>query len=322
MTRRLLIKAKGGFGNRILSAVSGLVYADLAGRTPVIDWRDGQYAPRGEDPFHRLFESPLETVADALATLDDPGDIAPAIWRGRLDRHPTDMISEFDPARHSDPRIWRKYCVDITRTDQTADLAVYWSYLPKFRHLARLMRADARFRDRPLREIVSERLDRIFRPNARVRSEVAEGLARIPRPIIGVHVRYTDMKVPLERIEREIARLRAARPEASIFLATDNQSVQSRLMRGFERVHVIEKWLPEDSGRLHGHAAAADPLREAENALIDMWMLAGCDQLVYSRHSTFSHASSLIGGFAPADLVDVDRRNPVVIAKRLVHDFA
>ena len=36
-SRFLIIKAKGGFGNRILSAATGIVLADVIGRTAVVD---------------------------------------------------------------------------------------------------------------------------------------------------------------------------------------------------------------------------------------------------------------------------------------------
>jgi hypothetical protein len=59
----LLIKGKGGLGNRILSAVCGLIYADLSGRTPVIDWRGmsaNRVGERGGDAecYARLRFSP------------------------------------------------------------------------------------------------------------------------------------------------------------------------------------------------------------------------------------------------------------------------
>ena len=77
--RVLIIKAKGGLGNRILSAVTGLVLADLTNRTPFIDWRDGTYAPEGVDSYPLLFESRLATDCSAY-------DMAEDVHPGRLER--------------------------------------------------------------------------------------------------------------------------------------------------------------------------------------------------------------------------------------------
>lgn len=88
-------------------------------------------------------------------------------------------------------------------------------------------------------------------------------------------------------------------PEASIFLATDNQAVQDQFRARFTNVMVIEKVLGDDDNSLHEHVVLEDPLFEAENALIDMWALSSCDWLVHSRHSTFSVAAALIGDIPP-----------------------
>lgn len=59
-TPLLLIKGKGGFGNRILSAATGIVIAELTDRIAIIDWRDGEYMPRGTNAYPLLFEDPVD----------------------------------------------------------------------------------------------------------------------------------------------------------------------------------------------------------------------------------------------------------------------
>ena len=142
------------------------------------------------------------------------------------------------------------------------------------------------------------------------------------RPRIGVHIRYTDRKVSLDRVFRETRRLRERAPDARIFLATDNAAVQARFCEAFDDVLVIEKALGADDRSLHQQTETDDPLREAENALVDMWGLAGCHWLVHSRHSTFSVAAALIGGIPRSRQRDVDRWNPRVVGKRWVQTWA
>ena len=164
-------------------------------------------------------------------------------------------------------------------------------------------------------------MSRYFRPNERVRSEVQRIFAGRSRPVIGVHIRHTDRKVSLDRIATEVARLRNRIPEATIFLATDNGRVQERFRRDFSDVFVIDKVLGNDANSLQ-HVVLADPQREAENALIDMWALASCDWLVHSRHSTFSVAAALIGAIPRSQQRDIDRWNPRVILKRWIQTWA
>lgn len=317
--RVLLVKAKGGFGNRILSAATGVVVADLTGRTAVIDWRDGEYLPKGQDAYPLLFESPTRQTAPEF---DDRTDVEPAIWSGRLGEHPTDLIHAFYPDEHSNPFVYRKLSIDLARPHDASDLAVFWSYLPKMARLRRQLARSRRFGGMRSRDVTRAVLERYFRPNARVRSEVRALFDGRSRPVIGVHIRYTDRKVSLERIMSEVARLRARMPAAEIFLATDNEAVQARFRAAFSNVFVIEKALGDDANSLHEHVELDDPLREAENALIDMWALSSCDWLVHSRHSTFSVAAAIIGDIPVSRQRDIDRRNVRVVVKRWIQTWA
>ena len=316
--RALMIKAKGGLGNRMLSAITGLVYAELSGRRSVIDWRDGLYAPAGVNAYPLLFEPPNDAAPDAVERC---ADVTPDIWSGALHRHPVEMIVANDPNRHSDPLIYRKYCVDIKRLDHPAELAVFWSYLPKLRRLRRLRRADAALARLSDEQVFIKFLKSHFTPNERVRTEVTKKIDRLARPIIGVHVRYTDRKTPLGPIRRALHALRRRKPWAPIFLATDSAHVERLFAEEFDDLYVTEKYLPENAEQLHLSSAPVDLTFEAENALIDMYALAQCDYLVYSKNSTFSICSALYGEIPQSRQVDIDRYNMKIVAKRLVQEY-
>lgn len=312
--RALLIKAKGGLGNRMLAAVTGVILAQLTGRVPVIDWRDGLYVPEGTNLYPLLFRDPIGIDA---AQFDASTSVAPAIWKGRLGEQPVSIIARHFPDKHSSPFIYRRLSVPLTGADPDAAVGVFWSYLPKLARLRRRLRADRRFDGRHLDAITHDMLHRFFRPNDRVRQTVSDLFAGRRRPVIGVHIRFTDRKVPLARIERALTRLRARLPESDIFLATDSGEAQRRITAGFKRVFTIDKELVEDGQALHyAGTRMSDPVREAENAVIDMFALSECDWLIHSRHSTFSVAASLIGGIPAGRQIDVDRYNVKVILKR------
>lgn len=314
----LSIKAKGGLGNRMLAAVCGLVYADLAGREAVIDWREGSYAPKGVNSYPLLFQSPIETTPEALDAIDD---VTPATWQGRLAQSAGDLIAETGELEHRNPLAYRKYCVPLERVDFPEKLAVFWSYLPKFRRLSKALRQDERFRGRDVERIASEYLTRYFTPNARVIETVQGVISKMPRPITGVHIRYTDRKTPLPTFWRLMDKAVAADPGGSIFLATDNGDVEAEARRRYPHVTTIEKWFPESGARIHDNNAAPDMVREAENALIDMYALAEVDRLIYSRHSTFSYTSRLIGDIPAERAYDVDKWNLTRQAKRLIQEY-
>lgn len=314
----LLIKAKGGLGNRMLSAISGLIYADLSGRTPVIDWRDGTYSAGGENAYPQLFQAP--PMPD-LSDVEKVSNVTPAVWKGHLNERAAIMVQRNDPDKHSSALIYRKYCVNLSRLDQPEQVAVFMSYLPKLGRLFRHMRVDARFRGRTWDDIMSEYLAQWFRPNARVREGVSVTMGAIPGPVIGVHVRYTDLKVPLEPIKAALRRQVQRKPGASVFLATDNADVQAEFKAEFANVHHIDKALLPGGVQLHKASHDFDKQIEAENALIDMWALSRCDHLIYSRNSTFALTAALIGRLKRDQLDDVDRWNLPVVGKRLLQDF-
>lgn len=310
----LLIKAKGGLGNRMLAAVTGIILAQLSGRTPVIDWRDGLYVPEGTNLYPLLFRDP---VGIDPAEFDASTAVAPALWAGRLAEQPVSMIARHFPNKHSSPFLYRRLSVPLTGADPAAPIGVFWSYLPKLARLRARLRADRRFDGRSLDAITQDMLHRHFTPNDRVRQALSDLFAGRHRPIIGVHIRFTDRKVPLAKIERALARLRTRSPASDIFLATDSAEAQAFVTSRFKRVFTIDKQLVEDGQALHyAGTRMADPIREAENAVIDMFALSECDWLIHSRHSTFSVAASLIGGIPAARQIDVDRLNLKVVVKR------
>jgi len=316
----LLIKAKGGLGNRILSAVCGLTFADLTGRTPVIDWRDGSYANLGENAYPLLFETPISLTCDARD--NDLRTPSPAIWKGHIGLTPQAMIDLHFPQSHASPLIYRKLCTDLSRINTPEETAIFWCYLPKFTRLRRHLRRHAEFANQPVHQIIQNYLTEYFTPNARVRERIAAALAQMPRPIIGVHIRYTDRKVPLDKVRSALQRQLEAHPTASIFLATDNAHIQAEMAAEFKNIFHTPKYLDAEGKRLHSPDTTFDKVLEAENALVDIWLLSQCDHLIHSRHSTFSELSSILGGLSGPRRDDVDRSNPYVLAKRLIQHYA
>ncbi|MEM8724120.1 MAG: nodulation protein NodZ [Pseudomonadota bacterium] len=314
--RALVIKAKGGLGNRMLSAVTGCVLAELNGRTPYIDWRDGMYVPPGENLYPLLFDA--SWMGD-LTAFDDATDVAPAPWAGHMDEQPVDIIRRDFPREHRNPLLYRKLSIDLVGPDPSNHVGVFWSYLPKFQRLASRIAAHPGFSGRGIDKITGEFLDRFFKPVEEVRQEVDRIFEGQSGPVIGVHIRFTDRKAPLPKIVRELERLAQASPEAAIFLATDSAEAQDAVMSRFPNTLTIDKALASDDTALHFAAGGFhDPVAEARNALIDMMALARCDSLVHSRYSTFSVTAALIGRIPKANQVDVDRLNPKVAIKQFI----
>lgn len=313
--KALVIKAKGGLGNRMLSAVTGIVLARLNNRQPYVDWRDGMYVESGKNLYPLLFDAGW--MGD-LSALDEAKEVVPAIWSGRVAEHPVDLIRRHFPNQHQDPLLYRKMSLDFHRPDP-APVAVYWSYLPKLRRLASRMAQSDEFRGRSLDDVTSDILAHHFRPVAEVQEQVEAIFADLKRPVIGVHIRFTDRKAPLPKIVAELEALHRRNPGASIFLATDSAEAQEAILSRFPDTRTIGKALASGDKALHFSSEGfADPVTEARNALVDMIALSRCDWLLHSRHSTFSVTAALIGRIPRERQIDVDGRNLKVILKQFV----
>jgi hypothetical protein len=139
--RVLLVKGRNGLGNRILSALTGILYARLSGRRLVIDWRDPCYGEGGQNAFHRFFTSPLFGPHDLLPASDS---VAPEVRRGRLD----DDAIEVQRAGGGDVRdisvrdISKRFSIDLGKLDYLENVAVMWTSFDKLDPLRPHMRGE------------------------------------------------------------------------------------------------------------------------------------------------------------------------------------
>lgn len=315
--KQVLIKGRSGFGNRILPAIAGLIYADLSGRRPVIDWRDGRYAAPGVNAYPLLFQAP-ETQRPEF--WDAETDVWPPVWAGRLAMDGDTLAGGAALWERRNPFRYRRYAARPDRPDPGTRVTVMCNTLPK---VAQLQAAWARAgRPEPFCWPAQARgwLTRYFTPQPAVLARVAALARALPRPCVGVHVRYTDRKVPLDRALAETGRLYRRIGARGVFLATDNTEVETVFRRRFPDLAVAPKadWPPG----LPRHGKRTGPLRHrlAEDALVDLWLLGEMDALVHSSHSTFSDVALLRLEGAPGR--DIDRRTPGVALKRLLRRIA
>ena len=311
-----IVKSKGGMGNRMLCAASGLLWARAAGRRPYVDWRDNAYSRAGENSFFHFFESP----AVDRSPPPDSAEVHPPVWSGHLDWSVSRMLHAYDPTKHASLTIHKKYSLDPSRADYPQPLVVFWYYMGRFAAMAPLVRervpgyagltigaitSKALREELPLVPSIRERIDAI----------VSE---RWARRVIGGHVRYTDRTIDLGKLERAVEAQRRRMPGAVLFLATDNRRVEEEYRRKFGEVLTTPKWFPPEGAVMHQNEQCPDPVENGVQALVDMFLLARCDALVYANRSTFSEISRRLSDLPRDRVIDVDRRHPPMIAKRVI----
>lgn len=312
----LLVKAKGGLGNRMLCAATGVAWGMLARRRVIVDWRDGAYEEPGRDAFRRLFRA---TGCDPEAAFpDEATDVAPPVWRDHLDWSVSRMIHAYDPTKHSSFRIQRKYSIDPRRLDPPERVVVLWAYTHMMHallpHFGGMPGGDwPRDAERALGRLLRDHL----RPEPGIARRIDGAAdALLGARMIGVHVRHSDRRANVDRYLAAVAAAREAEPEAGVFVATDNRAVLDRFAAAFPGVVATEKWYPDAGATMHQNDACPDRLGNAIEALLDMHLLARCDRLIYPKGSTFSWCSALIGGLPRERTRDMERFDLRVRAAR------
>lgn len=204
-----------------------------------------------------------------------------------------------------------------------------WSYTQLIRRARRHFRGDlAGLANKSDEAILSDLLRETLIPRAEICAKVKKWRTEHfgSAPVIGVHIRIRDTKIPwlpfvksrasLDSFFGAIDRILAKTPHATIFLATDNREAQSLVEKRYPRVISTEKWFPTAGHEMHQNPECSDRLNNAVEALVDMYLLAECDYLVYPSGSTFSYISSLLANLPPSRVIDVERNDPVIrIAK-------
>lgn len=316
----LVIKGKGGMGNRMLCALTGLLYGELTGRKTIIDWRDACYSDDGSNAFGSLFHNDHVCPVNILPR---DASIRPAIWNGNLHKSMVEMVNEYDNGNHASVFLHLKYSVDVRKLDYDEDVLVFWNYM----HCIPSLWSHLRRHSHPLgglstQEVIKRGLKAYLPPAEAVKEKVRQfKAAHWHDSMIGVHIRHTDRKMRLSKYERPLQRQLLRTPDARIFLATDNRSVMESYRGRYPDLCSTTKWFPEGMRSMHQNPTCPDKLANGIDALTDMFLLSKCDCLIYPRCSTFSWLSSLLSDASERRKIDVDRFDPRVIGKRLVWRF-
>lgn len=301
----LLVKGIGGMANRMLALATGWTYAQLAGRELVVDWSDARYSRRGDNAYPHFFARPGSGLLDrAMASRS----VTPSVWKCNLNVNAGLFLKQNTRTSVRDPAEWARLAVDLSQVDHPEETAVYWSHFDRLDELRRHFTGPFAGWRQPGHDAL---LGRILREDFQLRLELKGRIRRFEKErfrdrMIGVHVRATDLRTRAEAVLQRADALRRRHPEAGIFLATDNRSVEERFRRAFAGVVTTEKWFPPPGEMMHG-GTAPDPLENGVEALVDLFLLARCAILVIDQNSSYGYAARLIGGHKRGSVHDMRR---------------
>ena len=303
----VLVKGNAGLGNRLYAVLTAALYSRLSGRRLLVDWTDRQYSNDGANVFKRFFMARCAGVGiDDDDDIPDTDSVNPWMWRRHLRTSAHEMLMEHAPAALHDPLAGAIVSFDPSRLDHQEELLVMWSYNPLIKQMRRHFRgslADWRRLDE------TAILRRLMHDTLKLHPSIAGRIADIRRdwgngPLIGIHVRHTDKRTNLRQIKARLAACHRQFPEAGIFLATDSGQVEQDFHRDYPGLLTVPKWYPA-SGRLHGREECPDRSLNLTEALIDLYLLAGCEHLVINSSSSLGYFAQVVGDTPPQTVIDV-----------------
>jgi len=298
----LVVKPTGGMGNRLLGLMCAVPYSLMTGRQLYVDWSDFMYSDRGENVFPRLFK--IRGVPFSYR-LPQAAEVFPVFWRKELTK--SSLVEQLG-INHMDPKVMDETRIELSsRYPQT--VTAFWSFNldPMRASLDHIHEHLPQFSNLTVDDICAEVMKQHILPRPAVSDQVDEFVARhFTGPMIGVHIRHTDIRMPLKETLRTVHDLKQSLG-ARIFLATDNQAVEQALADLFkEDLVTMPKRYPENGKHLHSHRVAGmTNYEKALDATVEMYLLARCDAIVRYQPSTFALVSWYISGLPDERMICV-----------------
>ncbi len=301
--RYLLVKGRGGLGNRVLALLSGILYARLSGRVLVVDWSDPIYSDDGTNVFHELFRC---RSCDPAEKVQDTDSVTPKIWRGRLQLSVRELKNTMSWSDDG-VALLDISSIDLARIDYPEEIAVLWGFTANVGALRPYCRGElAPLRHASTAAVLRELLRTELEPTPTIRERVDRyRREHFAHPTTGVHVRYTDRKVRLPQILRRVDRILSADARTQIFLATDSAKVRDLFFARYPHVVTAPHAHAPESRGLHAPAGGAGRFDLGAEALVDLYLLAECDSFVGDTTSSFTRVASLLSTASPSRRFDL-----------------
>jgi len=298
----LVVKGIAGLGNRILSALTGIMYARLTARKLIIDWSDPAYSKNGTNVFHDLFLCTLCDPADKMPATDS---VSPAVWKGSLHKSATSMKEPYK----NNTVFLQNTSIDLTKLNYEEELMVMWAYHGEVDQLrGHFIEAYEEYVSMSKEAILSRLLreDLILHPQIQSRVNKIKH-KEFNRNTVGVHIRYTDHRASLLATLDKLNALLRSKPDLQVFVATDNIQIKNMFEENYPGVITTPHWYPKPGSRIHNNRACPDSFVSGIKSLVDLYLLAECDYLIVDSSSTFSYLAMLLTSAPKANVFDVSR---------------
>lgn len=298
----LLVKGRGGLGDRMKCVVTAILYARLTGRKLIVDWSDPLYSNAGTNAFHCFFQCSLCNATDEIPASDS---VSPAIWRGHLHESFYYMEEHYGSGPFS---------IDIKRLDHQETVLVLGC--EKHSRLSDLLRSYSQGELGEFAQVSkNEALRKLLRQDLTLHPQLQRRVDQIKKRFaskktVGLHVRYTDHRTSIWSVLKQLNALLKREPDLQIFLSTDNLQIKKMFEAGYSGVITTPHWYASTPGLpIHKDRSRPDAMESGSEALVDLYLLAECDYLVVDKSSSFSEIAAALTRASGSNVFDVKRKS-------------
>ena len=325
----VLVKGYSGLADRMKALVEAIAFAELTDRRLAVAWQDEAYSDDGDDVFFRYFQSDtLEPWPAVMPT----GGVHPDSWAGVLDRSINEIRKPrrwYPRGRNEHSKFIDTYQLDASFYDGDAPVVVVFKGGRVKNDVMERLSDLAAHRGVPpeaLRPSIQKQdylglVREIMADHVRLHPVILAELERFKKehldgPVIGLHIRYTDRICNLSKALTAIDRARSEQPNSTIFLATDSEPVAAMITRRYDGVITREITRSRSVDSLHHWS---EPTGKAflggVDALLDMYLLASCNTLLFCHDQGFASFSAAMSLTDEANKISYQEPRDAILTK-------
>ncbi len=150
--------------------------------------------------------------------------------------------------------------VDMRSLDYEEDILVACGFFERIRDFRKHLQGTAdKLRAMPTQKILRLLIREHLSLHPSIQNQLDEfRSSKFKQEMVGVHVRYTDKRANLSVTHRALKRLLRRNPELTVFLSTDNASVQQQFESLYANVITTPKWFPTNEANMHNNTDCPD----------------------------------------------------------------
>ena len=272
-----------------------MLYARLSNRRVFVDWRDQVYSEDGSNAFPHFFSLTPPCIDDHTAI--STTSVYPVIWFKHLDAPLNKLVRQYYPNKTIHPLFLRRLSINPAIIDYQEDALITFSFSEYIHQMRKHFRGSFSYLENwnnktILRYLVKEYLH----PHPIIKEAIQKYQSELfTKTTVGIHLRYTDKRCRIHKIERKLSMFLKQHPRTNVLLATDNPKMEAIFQKRYpSRIITLAKWYPKDGDCLHLNSNSPNRLQHGQQAITELYLLASCDYLIYDESSTFGHVASLI----------------------------